>query len=206
MTTVVSPIYRGVPQRIIAVEKAESWSTSSNFAFSFAYNLAEHPLFQVSRLVKLANFIASKDPSKVSRIAMEVNPTGCDWSGRIHQKNPDESNTRDRDTGLMLLIDDAHEDGEYRALLDRIVTELEALTGQSLQQQNTWLDHYIFISPLSSVANCCLEREENYLSQLYKSKNVLLKRSKHSIFISSIYVPEKIQKINLNIFALKATD
>jgi hypothetical protein len=204
MSTLVAPsTYIGVPQRIIAAEKAE-WQPSGSFAFRLAYNLAEHPLFRVSGLVKLANFIASKDPNKASQILINSDPISCNWSGQVCQNRFAKPIASNKETGSLILISNTQKEPEYCALVDRIEGELEEITGRLLRQQNTWLDTYIFISPVSSVSGYHSNNRENFLSCIHQERKVLPRQSNHSIFISSIHFPGKDRAVNLNLFVLES--
>jgi hypothetical protein len=174
---------------------------SNSFPLRFSCNLAEHPLLQVPRLVKLMDFIAGQTSNKVTCVATGRNSSNSNWSGRIHQERFAEIVAHTREIGLLILIQDAQKDPEYQALLEQIVNELEQLTGQLLKQQSG-IEAYIFIAP-PITTNRPIHCETNFLFQVHEEK--ALQRNNHSIFISSISFPGEDRTASLNLFLVKPT-
>jgi putative methyltransferase (TIGR04325 family) len=162
-----------LPQNII--EASPDFREKFNQAsFQFSHNLTKHPLFQIPRLVELANFVAAKDRGKVICLTAGQIPIDCKWSDRIHKDRFAEALARIEESNTLVLINDAQLDPEYQALLDQIVIELEELTGAPLRQEITWVDAYIFITSPNSVTNYHIDHESNFLFQIHGEKEVNL--------------------------------
>ena len=186
---------------IVLAKSSEVPQNSNSLPFRFSCSLAEHPLFQIPRLVELMSSIASQTPDKVTCVATKGNSGSCNWSGRIHQERFAEITSHIEETGLLILIKDAQSDPEYQLFLSHIVNELGKLTGQNPTQQNTWLDAYFSISPLNSTTKHPLNHELNFLFQIHEAKSSLVQENP-SIFISLVSVPREIHKANLHLFSL----
>ncbi|WNZ27669.1 methyltransferase, TIGR04325 family [Leptolyngbya sp. NK1-12] len=169
------PTSLSVPERII---KAETGSFSQQFnqtSFRFSHNLADHPLFEIPRLVELAEFVSTHlGPEKVTCLVGGQVPVGCKWSDRVHKGRVEEAIAHIEESGSLVLINDAEVDPEYCALLEQIILELETLTGVPLRQEITWMDAYIFITSPNTITNYHIDHESNFLFQIKGEKEVNL--------------------------------
>jgi hypothetical protein len=191
------------PSPIVLIKADKDKQNSDRFPFKFSCNLAEHPLFQLPRLVRLIDFIASQAPDQATCVATRGDSSNCNWSGRIHQERFAEIIAHAEEIGLLLLIKDAQKDPEYHSLLEQIVNELEPLVGQPLRQQQSWLETYIFIAP-PIAKNRYLNGKSNFVFQVHEKK-AFERRKHHSLFISSISFPGEDRTVSLNLFLVKPT-
>jgi hypothetical protein len=69
-----------LPERILETDDRDFRNKFNQKSFEFSHNLAEHPLFEIPRLVELANTIASKhDRNKVVCLSSNL-PPDRKWS------------------------------------------------------------------------------------------------------------------------------
>jgi putative methyltransferase (TIGR04325 family) len=161
------------PNRVINAESSSFREQFNQVSFGFSHNLADHPLFQIPRLVELAEFISTKLGSeKVTCLVGGQIPIGCKWSDRVHKGRVEEAIARIEESGSLVLINDAETDPEYQALLDQIISELEVLTDVSLRQEITWMNAYIFITSPNTITNYHIDHESNFLFQIKGEKEV----------------------------------
>lgn len=172
-----------LPDQIINAESSDFSKQFNRSSFEFSHNLSDHPLFQIPRLVELAEFISQKAGSdKVTCMVGGQIPIGCKWSDRILKDRVEEAIARIEESGSLVLISDAEIDPEYQALLDRIILELEILTGVPLRQEITWMNAYIFITSPNTITNYHIDHESNFLFQIKGEKEVnLFDQSDHTI-------------------------
>lgn len=166
---------RAENERIINAEPDSFHEKFNQASFEFSHNLANHPLFQIPRLVELAEFISTKlEPGKVTCLVGGQIPIGCKWSERVYKNQVEEALAHIEESGSSVLITDAETDPEYRALLNQIILELEALTGVPLSQEITWMDAYIFITSPNTITSYHIDHESNFLFQIEGEKEVNL--------------------------------
>jgi Cupin-like domain len=143
-------------------------------SFMFSHNLAGHPLFEIPRLLELANTILGKGES--AKIACQVGqiPVNLKWSEVPRKNQVLEAIARIQESGSWILIKGAQVDPEYNTVLEQIVLELEELTGVSLRKEITWLDAYIFIASPYSITPYHIDHESNFLFQIHGDKEMNL--------------------------------
>lgn len=146
----------------------EKFNVSS---FMFSHNLAGHPLFEIPRLVELANTILSK--GEYAKIACQVGeiPVHFKWSEVPRKQQVLEAIAHIEESGSWILLKSVQLDPEYQTLLDQIVLELEELTGVGLRKEITWLDAYIFIASPHSITPYHIDHESNFLFQIHGDKH-----------------------------------
>jgi hypothetical protein len=164
--TAVSPC----PTRILGTDTAESFQKFNRASFEFSHNLAGHPLFEISRLVELTNFLSSKGKPHQITCVSSYSSAQQKWSAVPHQEQIAESIAHIDSSGSFVMITAAQMDPDYAALLNQIVIELEMLTGVPLRREITWLDAYIFISSPHNVTPYHIDHEPNFLLQIQGEK------------------------------------
>lgn len=201
-----------LPDRIINAEPESFREQFNQASFGFSHNLADHPLFQIPRLIELAEFISTQlGAEKVTCLAGGEIPIDCKWSDRIHKDRVEEAIARIEESGSLVLINDAETDPEYKALLDQIILELEALAGIPLRQEITWMDAYIFITSPNTVTNYHIDHESNFLFQIQgekevnlfdqRDRSILTEQELEAFYIGNVeaadYQPEKQSKASV---------
>ncbi|MEH2055448.1 MAG: cupin-like domain-containing protein [Nostoc sp.] len=162
------------PTPIIETEIPQFREEFNLSSFMFSHNLAGHPLFEIPRLVELANTILSK--GEAGKIACQVGqiPVNLKWSEVPRKKQVLEAIARIEESGSWILLKSAQLDPEYNILLEQIVLELEELTGVPLRKEITWLDAYVFIASPYSITPYHIDHESNFLFQIHGDKDMNL--------------------------------
>jgi hypothetical protein len=143
-------------------------------SFQFNHQLAGHPLFEIPRLVELANLIVERGGRhKIHSSGGQV-LVHQKWSDMPYKERFDEALAQIETSDSLIVLKSIQLDPEYAKLLDEIVAELTALTGVPLQEEITWLEGYIFISSPQTVTPYHLDHESNFLLQITGSETVNL--------------------------------
>jgi hypothetical protein len=158
-------------------------------SFMFSHNLAGHPLFELPRLVELANTLSKDQPNKIACQASEI-PAHSKWSEIPTKEYVEEVISKIEDSGSWVLLYSVQQDPEYNFLLNKIITELEALTGRPLQKEITWLDAYIFIASPHSVTPYHIDHESTFLFQIHGEREANIFDS----FDRSVLTDEEIER------------
>lgn len=139
-------------------------------SFQFRHNLKDHPLFELPRLVTLAE-----------NLFREEGPTSVKWAGSNAAFNMrwSEMPAKDRrqsmtdaiadlqKSGSWLLLYRVQTDPEYRALMNRIIAEVAQMSGVPLEEQITWRDAYIFLASPFSITPYHVDHESTFLFQIH---------------------------------------
>jgi hypothetical protein len=163
-----------LPTEIIKSDSRDFANKFNYKPFEFIHHLAEHPLFEIPRLVELANTIAVEyGREKVTCLASNIE-AHQKWSDMTHKEQIAETISQIEKSGSLVLIKSAHLETEYNILMNQILAELEELTGVPLKQEITWPEAYIFISSPNSVTPYHIDHESNFLFQISGAKDIHL--------------------------------
>lgn len=139
-------------------------------SFQFRHHLKGHPLFELPRLVTLAETLLKVE-----------GPTSVKWAGSNAAFNMrwSEMPARDRrqsmtdaiadlqKSGSWLLLYRVQSDPDYRALMNKVISEVGQLSGVRLEEQITWRDAYIFLASPFSVTPYHVDHESTFLLQIH---------------------------------------
>ncbi|MEH1786469.1 MAG: hypothetical protein V7L23_13015 [Nostoc sp.] len=163
-----------LPEQIIQSDPSNFQENFNRSHFMFSHNLAGHPLFEIPRLVELANTILSQGrKNKIQSYVSKV-PVQQKWDHRPEIKQMIEAIAHIGESDSWVMLEDVQTDPEYAALLDQIITELEILTGKPLRKEMTWLGAYIFIGSPNSITPYHIDSELNFLFQIQGEKDMSL--------------------------------
>ncbi|MEM7591065.1 MAG: transcription factor [Cyanobacteria bacterium P01_A01_bin.83] len=157
-----------LPEQIITANEQE-FAEKFNFDnFKFTHNLAGHPLFEIPRLVELADFLLQQKGRSIHFKGSErpVDDLDDPQSNNKQKERVLEELADIKNSKSWLLLYSVQRKPEYRVLLDRVIEELEQLTGQDLRSQITWLDAYIFIASPQGVTPYHIDHESTFLFQI----------------------------------------
>ena len=142
--------------------------------FMFSHNLADHPLFELSRLSELCHLLRRKDARSIA-FYRGNRPITQGWRQSSRRSLTAEEGIRQiQESDSFVLLKSVQQDPAYRTLLERSLSELEDLTGAPLHRGITWADAYIFISSPGSLTPYHFDHESNFLLQIHGEKNVNL--------------------------------
>lgn len=165
-----------LPDRILQ-PRSEFREKFNRVPFMFSHNLGEHPLFEIPRLVKLANTLIEAGPQTI-RCQINKVPVDTKWKDvpakeQFRAQLPDYiANIETSDSWLLLYS--VQRDPDYKALLDQVVAELEQQTGIDLRGEMTWLDAYIFIASPQAVTHYHIDHESTFLFQIHGERTANL--------------------------------
>lgn len=135
--------------------------------FAFNHRLANHPLFELPRLIELAKSMPKVD-IYYDAGDIQVNQR---WDQTPACLMPvDELLHRIEHAGGWILIKRARRDPEYAALLDQGLAELQELAGGAIPEKMLKRDVLVFISSPNRVTPYHIDRECNFLLQIRGEK------------------------------------
>lgn len=167
----------GLPVPIIQTSSGAFREDFNRASFQFSHNLAGHPLFEIPRLVKLAEFLIEFGPGnircQISNVPIESKWIDAPLKEQVQQQLPKFiANINTSDSWLLLYH--VQRDPEYQAILEQVIAELGALTGKSLQGEITWKDAYIFIASPHSITPYHIDHESTCLFQIHGNRQATL--------------------------------
>jgi hypothetical protein len=161
-----------LPPKIFDHSPGEFAERFNRLPFAVSHNLGEHPLFELPRLVELAQTLWALAGSKVL-----FQQGTADFANRWDEV-PKKAlsfikGIREiQRSGSWVLLKSIQEDPEYQACIDLCVTELSELTGVDLKKEITWIDGYIFIASPGAVTPHHIDHESNFLLQVHGEKRI----------------------------------
>lgn len=145
-------------------------------SFAVRHNLANHPLFELPRLARVAEAMLKQgDPDRF--VALGARRTTTDTKSSVMPKRAALADTvRNLDeAGTWMKLSHAHEvDPEYRELMDLLVLDLEQHLGQSLRKEISWCMLTVFLASPRIVTPYHIDHESNFLLQVRGAKDVCL--------------------------------
>lgn len=138
--------------------------------FGFSHSLAGHPLFEIPRLVELANFLQERVVCTSGYNLVEQKWSSKPMSTQISETIDRIANIES--SGSFVMITRCQDDPEYQLLLSQIISELESLTEFPLKQEISWMDAYIFVTSPHTITPYHLDHESNFLIQIQGEKDV----------------------------------
>jgi hypothetical protein len=182
---------------ILKVPNFEEQFNRSSFMFS--HNLAGHALFELPRLVELANTLIQNGPGtircQVNKIPVHLKWMDATLKEQFQEQLPEYIANIEQSESWLLLYS-VQRDPEYAALLNQLVDELELLTGEPLRQEMTWLDAYIFIASPHSITPYHIDHESTFLFQIqgeresnlfdHRDRSVLTEQELENFYIGDL--------------------
>lgn len=157
-----------LPDSIITGDRQEFTEKYNHNSFKFTHNLAGHPLFEIPRLVELADFLLQQEGRSIHFRGSDrpVDDFDDAQSKNKQREKLLEELTDIKNSQSWLLLFSVQRKPEYQVLLDQIIEELEQLTGQDLRSQITWLDAYIFVASPQGITPYHIDHESTFLFQI----------------------------------------
>jgi hypothetical protein len=147
-----------------------AWTNLNRSPFIFRHCLQEHPLFELSRLAKLAvSAVERGDPLKFAVTS------GEDLSGMPLKQRLAETILRIEEGHSWMKISSLQElHPDYSALLESIVADIENASGLPLRQKMKWPGLSVFIASPNMITPYHFDHETNFLFQIRGEKDVKL--------------------------------
>jgi hypothetical protein len=141
-------------------------------SFEVFHSLASHPLFQLPRLLDLAERTL---PSRPEDIYYDTGDIRVDqrWEDCPKQGfSATEALQRIENSGAWIIFRSAQRDPEYRVLLDRGLAELKAHMGPEINSKILVEDIIIFVTSPKRITTYHIDRECNFLLQIRGTKTL----------------------------------
>ena len=145
-------------------------------SFAVRHRLAGHPLFETQRLARLAEALHRRgDRDKFVALGARDTTTGTRFSDMPRLPAAADTLRHLDEIGTWMKLSHAHEvDGDYRELMDGLLLELEALSGEPLHDLISWKMLTIFLASPRITTPYHIDHESNFLLQVRGSKEVCL--------------------------------
>lgn len=158
-------------QRLINADPAVFTRSYGNLAFEFGHRLAGHPLFDLDRLIELAEEM-KRIPNGVVYNASRV-AVGQRWDQTPKANRTVGETLRDIDhADGWIALKRADQFPEYRALLETCLDEMEEASGRNLKGLVKYRNCIIFVNSPNRITSYHIDREWNALLQIRGTKRV----------------------------------
>ncbi len=160
-----------LPESIIEVDTLGFQEKFNHSPFMFSHNLVGHPLFEIPRLIELANTLFPK--GQILCLRSGKSP-GMKWEQIPKKKQIVDSILNIEESDSFVMFKSAHVDPDYKALLDKTLIELEDITTVPLHREITWSIATIIVSSPHSITPYHIDHDCNFLFQIHGDKDVHL--------------------------------
>lgn len=141
-------------------------------SFELSHRLAGHPLFQLPRLMELAERTQRTRPSDLYYDVGNID-IGQRWDAVPDRTfSADEALRGIEDSGAWFIFRAAQRDPEYRAIFERALSEVKAMIGPQVELQIRQEDIIIFVTSPNRVTAYHIDRECNFLLQIHGTKTM----------------------------------
>jgi hypothetical protein len=143
--------------------------------FEIQHHLAEHPLFQIPRLLELAREMAANRPSDIYYDA-KVTDIGSRWGTSRGEFPVDETIQRLESAGAWIDLKAAERSPPYAAVLNGCISDLLKISGRQLERKMRRKEMAIFLTSPKRISTYHIDSECNFLLQLRGEKNISIFR------------------------------
>jgi len=141
--------------------------------FRLEHSLAGHPLFEIPRLLQLAQFL-SRD---VHHVLFDAGDVRVEQRWKYRAPNPytlEEALERIDCTGAWVILKHSEQDPEYRAVMDAVMSDVERLSGKPLRKLTKNLEAQIMITSPGRITPYHFDNECNVLLQMAGEKDLFV--------------------------------
>ena len=157
--------------RVIGLDNANIWKQLNRAPYLF-HPLANHPLFDIPRLLTLAKGVIDRgDPTKFAlRVEGDAEFNSAPWQDSLPQ-----AIRRVEEGGVWLKLSALEElDRDYDDILRKTIGEIEDLTGLPLRHDIGLSGITVFVASPNMVTSYHFDNETNFLFQIRGEKDVRL--------------------------------
>jgi hypothetical protein len=176
MTSTLEP-NKGAKAHVIEPEGTKFRGMFNEKAFLFSHNLAGNPLFELTRLTTLAEFLIKKEGPSSVRWKNANSPIDAKWD----QLPPSEQVANVSDavrnldkSGSWVVLYRVQNDPEYSAILEQALDDIEEMIGRPLRPEITWKDSYIFMASPGALTPYHIDHETAFLMQVHGDRKAYL--------------------------------
>jgi hypothetical protein len=141
--------------------------------FPLDHSLAGHPLFEIPRLLRLAQFLRRD----VHNVTFDAGDVRVDQRWKYRAPNPytlEEAMERIDCTGAWVILKHTELDPEYKAVMDAIMSDVERLSGRPLRDLAKNLEAQIMITSPRRITPYHFDNECNVLLQITGEKDLFV--------------------------------
>jgi Cupin-like domain len=155
------------------IEESEEFRAKfDKFSFAFRHKLAGHPVFQLSRLMELAEETQSARPADLYYDAGAI-----DVNQRWDRTPRPEFSARDaiqriEHCGAWIVLKRADKNKEYAAVLQECMAELQEYTGLNLERVMKIQEVILFVTSPKRITTYHIDRECSLLLQIQGHKHI----------------------------------
>jgi hypothetical protein len=143
-----------------------------NKPFVVSHNLtASHPLFAMSRMRKLANFLRNNN----FHVHYDVGNVGVGQRWDAVPKGVmtfEAAIERIENAGAWIFLKQVEQDPEYGELLESMMAEVSELSGRDIKREMKLMEAIIFITSPNRITSYHIDRECNFLLQVSGDKEI----------------------------------
>jgi hypothetical protein len=161
-----------ISERWIEADPAQFKEKFNRKSFELKHYLATHPLFQLPKLLELAERTLKNRPKEIYYDAGDIK---IDQRWDAVPERPFsvvEAMERIETCGAWFIFRSAQNDPEYRVLLDRGLAEIKEHIGPGIDSQIMVEDIIIFVTSPKRVTTYHIDRECNFLLQIKGTKTM----------------------------------
>lgn len=160
--------------RVIQLESSAFRENFNKRWFELEHALADHPLFELDRLVALAKQTAEERPHDL-HFDKGATRVGQRWSETPACDLPvDETIRRIEQEGAWIVLKHAELDREYKSILERTMAEVHELAGPELRKQVNFEEVILFITSPNRLTTYHIDRECNFIAQIRGDKTIYI--------------------------------
>lgn len=139
-------------------------------SFEFSHHLSSHRLFELPRLIELAQELARKGSTYYDAGEVKVNQR---WDeSPAAQWSIDETIRRIQNAEAWIILKRADQDPEYNTLLNQCMAEVQSLLRQDLTRVMRVQEAIIFIASPNRITTYHIDRECNFILQIHGDKDI----------------------------------
>lgn len=171
-STTASKADNSISERWIEADPAQFHDKFNRKSFEIRHYLATHPLFQLPKLLELADRTLKSRPKEIYYDAGDIK---IDQRWDAVPERPFsvvEAMERIETCGAWFIFRSAQNDPEYRVLLDRGLAEIKEHIGPGIDSQILVEDIIIFVTSPKRVTTYHIDRECNFLLQIKGTKTM----------------------------------
>lgn len=172
LAMVTSALEPDVSNHWIQAEPEQFREKFNRKSFEIAHSLAAHPLFQLPKLMELAERTLKTRPNDLYYNAGDVRIEQRWDEVPASQFTAQQAMERIENSGAWFIFSSAQRDPEYRIFLDKGLRDLKSQIGVGIDSQILVEDIIIFVTSPKRITNYHIDRECNFLLQVRGTKTI----------------------------------
>lgn len=171
MATVPQTPGAALPDRWIEADASVVRENFDRRSFELTHHLAAHPLFDLPRLMELADRTLRTRPSDLYYDMGDVAP-GQKWKDTNHAFSPLKALKQLEDSSAWFIFRSAQKDPAYTELFRHAIAETKEMIGGDIESRISREDIIIFVAAPKRVTAYHIDRECNFILQIRGEKDL----------------------------------